>query len=116
MFKDYNEFNKLNEKQPITIFNKNGEIRQANEGKYEWRFDETQDKVNVIFEIKIPKYLETASIGVDLQPNYVRLDIKGRITQLSIPEDILVEKSKIQRSMTTGVLQLTMPKAQFDKI
>tara|TARA_B110000285_G_C14778731_1_gene447476 strand:+ start:370 stop:603 length:234 start_codon:yes stop_codon:yes gene_type:complete len=53
---------------------------------------------------------------VDLNPDYVRLDIKDRITQLSIPENILVEKSKVQRSTTTGVLQLTMPKAKLDAV
>jgi len=104
MFKDYNEFNKLNEKKEITVYNAKGEVRQANEGKYEWRFDESIDKTSIIFEIKIPKYMDTSAINVDLQPNYVRLDIKGRITQLSIPEDILVEKSKVQRSTTTGCL------------
>jgi len=60
--------------------------------------------------------MDTANIDVDLQPEYVRLDIKGRITQLSIPEEVIVEKSKVQRSTTTGVLQLTMPKAQITKI
>jgi hypothetical protein len=51
-----------------------------------------------------------------LNPDYVRLDIKDRITQLSIPENILVEKSKVQRSTTTGVLQLTMPKMALDAV
>ena len=60
--------------------------------------------------------METQHINVDLQPDYVRLDIKGRITQLTIPENILVEKSKVQRSTTTGVLQLTMPKAELTAI
>jgi len=39
--------------------------------------------------------METAQINVDLHPDYLRIDIKGKITQLSIPEDILVEKSKV---------------------
>ena len=98
------------------MYNKDGNVRQANEGKYEWRFDESTDKTCVIFEIKIPKFMDTALIDLDLQPLYIRMDIKGRITQLAIPENILVEKSKIQRSTTTGVLQLTMPKANITKI
>lgn len=116
MFKDYNDFNETLKKGPIGIYNKNGDIRQANEGKYEWRFEESQDKTCVIFEIKIPKYLDTGSLDVDLQPNYIRMDIKERITQLKIPEDILVEKSKVQRSTSTGWLQITMPKAQLTQI
>eukprot|EP00355_Strombidium_rassoulzadegani_P007370 CAMPEP_0168618032 /NCGR_PEP_ID=MMETSP0449_2-20121227/5857_1 /TAXON_ID=1082188 /ORGANISM="Strombidium rassoulzadegani, Strain ras09" /LENGTH=417 /DNA_ID=CAMNT_0008658883 /DNA_START=3 /DNA_END=1253 /DNA_ORIENTATION=- len=117
MFKDYNDFQKkLTEKRDLPVYNEKGEVRQSNQGKYEWRFDETQDKTCIIFEIKVPKYMETAQINVDLHPDYLRLDVKGRITQLSIPENILVEKSKIQRSTTTGVLQLTMPKANLSEI
>lgn len=105
MFKDYNEFySDLNEKREVPVYNKNGGVRLANEGKYEWRFDETQDKTCVIFEIKIPKFMDTSCINCDLQPNYVRLDIKGRITQLELPEEVIVEKSKVQRSQTTGWL------------
>jgi protein TilB len=117
MFKEYNEFYKdFNKPQQIPVYSSNGQVRQANQGKYEWRFDETPDKTCILFEIRIPKHLETSLINVDLNPDYLRLDIKGRITQLSIPEDILVEKSKVQRSTTTGVLQLTMPKANLTEI
>lgn len=89
---------------PPPIYNKNGDVRQVNQGKYEWRFDETPDHTAVIFEIRVPKFMDTSHINVDLNPNYIRLNIKERYTQLSIPEDILVEKSKVQRSTTTGVL------------
>ena len=77
------------------MYTKDGTVRQANQGKYEWRFDESEDKTHVIFEIKIPKFMDTALINVDLQPTYLRLDIKGRVTQLSIPEDVIAEKSKV---------------------
>lgn len=117
MFKEYNEFMASQKDQgPLPVYTKDGTVRQANQGKYEWRFDESDDKTQVIFEIKIPKFMDTALINVDLQPTYLRLDIKGRITQLSIPEDVIVEKSKVQRSQTTGVLQLTMPKAQVTTV
>ena len=105
MFKEYHEFEEsLKPKGPPPVYNKDGKVRQVNQGQYEWRFDETPDHTSVIFEIKVPKFLETQHINVDLQPDYVRLDIKGRITQLTHPENILVEKSKVQRSTTTGVL------------
>lgn len=42
MFKDYNEYNEsLNQKREIPVYNKDGRIRLANEGRYEWRFDES---------------------------------------------------------------------------
>ena len=57
--------------------------------------------------------MDTSLVNVDLHPLYVRLDIKGKITQLKFEEEILVDKSKIQRSQTTGALLLTMPKASI---
>lgn len=70
----------------------------------------------MVFEIKLPKHMETALIHVDLHPDYVRMDIKGRTTQLAHPEYIIVEKSKVQRSTTTGILQITMPKEKYTEI
>jgi hypothetical protein len=52
----------------------------VNQGKYEWRYDETDDKTCVIFEIRVPKFMDTSHINVDLHPDYVRMDIKGRVT------------------------------------
>ena len=97
----------------LPVYNMDGNIRQANQGKYEWRYDQTPDKTQVIFEIRVPKFLPTHKCNVDLQPTYLRIDINGCITQLTHPEEILVEKSKVERSTTTGVLQLTMAKANI---
>ena len=55
-------------------------MRQCNQGKYEWRYDESQDKTCVVFEIKLPKFMETAAIDCDLHPDLLRLNIKGRVT------------------------------------
>ena len=81
MFKEYNEFYDGQKDQgPPPVYNKNGSVRQVNQGKYEWRFDETPDKTAIIFEIKVPKHMQTQHMNVDLNPDYVRLDIKDRIT------------------------------------
>ena len=60
--------------------------------------------------------METGSLNVDLQPEYVRCTIKDKVTQLMLPEEILVEKSQVQRSTTTGALVVTCPKANFDEL
>ena len=63
MFKDYNEMidrEKEIKNKPIPTHNKDGRVRQCNQGQYEWRYEESPDKTCVIFEIKIPKFLETA--------------------------------------------------------
>lgn len=56
---------------------------------------DTPDGLKIIIEIQVPKFMDTNSLNVDLQPEYVRCDIKGKITQLLIPEEILVEKSLV---------------------
>ena len=60
--------------------------------------------------------METSSLNVDLHPDYVRCEIKGKITQLVIPEEILVEQSKVQRSQTTGALVVTCMKVDAEQI
>jgi protein TilB len=46
--------------------------------------------------------MDTSLLDVDLQPDYVRISVKDKVTQLSMPEEILVERSTVQRSATTG--------------
>lgn len=64
----------------------------------------------IVLDVGVPKYMETSLIDVDLHPIYVRIDIKGKITQLRFPCEIIVEQSKVKRSQTTGALQILMPK------
>ena len=61
------------------------------------------------FTIKIPKFMDTNKIKVDLQPQYIRLDINGKITQWKFEHEIIVEKAIVERSTTTGVLEVRAP-------
>lgn len=68
MFKDYNDMMATLErdKGPLPVYNSIGQIRAANQGKYEWRFEESPDKTAIIFEIRVPKFLPTHLIECDL--------------------------------------------------
>ena len=66
IFKEYNEFYDKTEEGPPEVYNKKGEVRQLNQGKYEWRFDESPDKTCILFEIRVPKFMDTQHINVDL--------------------------------------------------
>ena len=46
----------------------------------------------------------------------MRVDVKGKITQIRFDEEVLVERSSVQRSTSTGWLCITMPKADCDHI
>ena len=88
----------------------------CNQGGYKYHFDETSDKTQLIFVLEVPKFMDTDSLNIDLQPSYIRCDIKGKITQLVFPEEIFCDKAKIERSTTTGYLQITAPKSDIDEI
>lgn len=52
--------------------------------------------------------MDTSHIDVDINPTYVRVTIKGKILQLTLPCEVSVDKSNVQRNMTTGNLVIAM--------
>lgn len=100
-------------KPPPSVYNDSGEIRLCNEGKYKFNIDDDSEIGYSIFTMYLPKYLDTSLITVDLNPKYIRVNVKGKITQIKFFEDILVEKSKIQRSQITGALVVKCPMAKY---
>lgn len=97
-------------KDPPSVYKDNGEIRICNQGKYEFLLDEDiLNTATMTFELKLPKYMDTANLKVDLNPQYIRVDVKGKITQLKLDHEIIIEKSTIQRSTTTGHLVIKAP-------
>jgi len=86
-----------------------GEIRQCNEGKFDFNLDDNSVPGFIIFELGVPKYLETGSLDVDVNPLYVRCVVKDKVTQLKLPAEVSPDKSKVQRSKTTGSLRIDMP-------
>ena len=95
-------------KELISVMNAQGEIRQCNQGGYEYSLRD-ESGVCVIFELRAPKYLDISLIEVDLHPTYIRCVVKSKVTQVRFEEEIVVSESKIQRSLTTGVLKCTCP-------
>ena len=78
--------------------------------------DESADHTKLIFNMEVPKFMSTDQLNVDLQPQYVRVDVRGKVTQIRFDEEILVERATIQRSTTTGWLCVTCPKVNCDQI
>jgi protein TilB len=56
-----------------------GKIRQCNEGKWEFSFDESNKRGNVVLDIGVPKHLDSSLIDVDVHPNYVSVVIKSKV-------------------------------------
>lgn len=59
------------------------------------------------------RFLDTSAINLDVQPNYVRITIKGKIFQLALPVEVSPDSGKAERIKTTGKLRVTMPKVNL---
>eukprot|EP00922_Rhytidocystis_sp_ex-Travisia-forbesii_P061765 GHVS01091478.1.p1 GENE.GHVS01091478.1~~GHVS01091478.1.p1 ORF type:complete len:442 (-),score=38.84 GHVS01091478.1:872-2197(-) len=96
-------------KEPLSVYTKSGDIRQCNEGKYKFSFDDYSDPHVITINMFVPRHLDTSLIEADVHPTYVRCLIKGKLTQLRLPSEVRPATSKIDRSKTTGALRITMP-------
>lgn len=56
------------------------------------------------------RFLETSLLEVDVQPNYIRVTVKGKIFQLALSDEVNITKSSSERSTLTGHLVIVMPK------
>lgn len=116
MFKEYHEMFDERPKGPPAVHNKDGQVRMFNQGGYEWKFDESQDKTKIVFSLAVPRFMDTSMLNVDVQPNYVRVEVKEKVTQIPWPDEVMVDTCSIQRSQTTGALCVTATKVNCDVI
>lgn len=86
-------------------------IYQKNEGGYKFTFLESEDGGEIILDLAVPKHMDTTLFDVDVQPSFVRILVKGKLTQLLLDEEVLPDKSRCERSKMTGHLCVRMPKA-----
>lgn len=93
-----------------------GDIKQCNEGKWEFCFDEEVKPGYLILNIKIQKYLSSSLIDVDIHPSYISIVIKSKVLRLVLPTEVKSEESKAERSTTTGHLFISMPKCDPNDI
>lgn len=67
MFKDYNDLvAETTQKGPLSVHMKDGRVRQCNQGRYTWSLDESTDKSKLIFNMEVPRFMDTNSLNVDL--------------------------------------------------
>lgn len=58
-------------KEPSSMYNKEGELRICNEGRYAYKLREWDDPEWSFFEIEIPHFMETSQLAFELFPNFV---------------------------------------------
>ena len=92
-----------------------GDIKQCNEGRWQFQFDEESQPGSVLLRVPVAKFLSSTLIDVDVHPTYVSVVIKGKVLRLVLPAEVRAEDSTAQRSATTGHLLLIMPKVNKDE-
>lgn len=100
---------KKEEKKTIKLFAPDGRPFNINQAKIKFLFSDAEpDKF--ILDLAVYKHLDSSLLDIDVQTNYVRVTLKGKIFQLHLPEEIETTNSVAERSQTTGHLVVTMPK------
>ena len=93
----------------------NGEIKQCNQGKWSFWFEEsdiTNGKGgNLTMTIALPKHLSTSLIDVDIHPTYVSIIVKSKILRVILPVEVKSDQSAAKRIASSGHLELIMPKS-----
>lgn len=88
-----------------------GKMLNVNEPKIDFFLNDNEEENQYELDLTIYKYLDTSMLDVDVQTDYVRVTIKGKIFQLALTDEVLPDSSSAKRSQITGHLLITMPKA-----
>ena len=92
-----------------TVLERDGKRLNLNQAKWPFHLDDANDDNYITLEVRLPKYLSTHNVDVDLQPRYAKVEAEGRTFQLVFNEEICPDKSSCERSQITGILVLKMP-------
>ncbi|XP_020280757.1 protein tilB [Pseudomyrmex gracilis] len=95
-------------KRAIKLFAPDGRPYNINQAKVPFRLNDEDDPDNVVLDVSVYRHLDTSYIDVDVNPTYVRVTIKGKILQLTLPCEVSVERSNVRRNTTTGHLVIGM--------
>ncbi|XP_035217568.1 protein tilB homolog [Stegodyphus dumicola] len=98
-------------KPPRKLITEDGRVLNVNEPKLDFEFIDDEENNCYKLDLAVYRYLDSALLEADVEPNYVRIKVKGKIFQLLLPQEVHPDQSTSLRSQTTGHLLVTMPKA-----
>lgn len=106
-----NRLDEAEKKEPRRTFDDRGKPLNINEAKIDFHFVEDDETQCYKLDIPVYKHMDTSLLDCDVQPNYVRVTMKGKIFQLALWKEVNCDSSTAQRSQITGNLVITMPLA-----
>ncbi|XP_067211450.1 protein tilB [Linepithema humile] len=92
----------------LKLFAPNGRPYNINQAKVAFKLNDEDDPDFVVLDVSVYRHLDTSYINVDVNPTYVRVTIKGKILQLTLPCEVSVDRSDVRRNTTTGNLVINM--------
>ncbi|PAA72939.1 hypothetical protein BOX15_Mlig031758g1, partial [Macrostomum lignano] len=98
------------------LFFPDGRPYNINEAKLDFTLTDDEENNAYILDVAVFKHMDTSLIDCDVQPQYIRVTVKGRLLQLALPGEVRTDESSAVRSATTGHLLVTMPKAHGEPL
>jgi len=95
---------------PEQELEKYGRYLQRNQAGLKYELTDTGSAVELL--VGVPKFISTSLIECDVQPTYVRLTIKGKVLQLTLPQEVAPDRATVGRGQVDGRLKVTMPFAE----
>ncbi|XP_064556094.1 protein tilB [Drosophila montana] len=91
-----------------------GRPYNINQAKLQFNFQDEAGHYSLLLQVY--KHLDTSLIDVDIQTNYVRVTIKGKIFQMAYSEEVKPDESVVQRSQISGHLQILLMKLKANEL
>lgn len=83
-------------------------IRQGHQG---FTLREAADGRCIVLGVAVGKFMDTSLLECDVQPQIVRVLVKGKLQQLTLEKEVAPDQNTAQLNIHTGHLVVTMPKA-----
>ncbi|EDW65256.1 protein tilB [Drosophila virilis] len=91
-----------------------GRPYNINQAKLPFNFQDEAGHYSLLLEVY--KHLDTSLIDVDIQTNYVRVTVKGKVFQMAYNEEVKPAESIVQRSQISGHLQIILKKLKANEL
>lgn len=60
------------------------EIKQKNEGHWDFSWDEDSRPGHIVLDVSLPKHLDSSLIDVDVHPNYISMIVKSKVSKRTL--------------------------------
>lgn len=85
-----------------------GRLLLRNEGRVPFHVDQDGAEA-VVLTVEPGKFISTTLLSVSVEVDAIRVEVKGKLLQVPVEEELAADAAQVQRSATTGQLKITVP-------